>query len=226
MRLERPAAPSMRSRWWCFRGVVPVQILPGGFLYSFQPVLPLLFSGPAFDTSSAAAAPTPPPSFPLSVWNSPRWHLCSCDSLQMLCIPGCSAGFWVSPVARSTRQVEREEKKRPCSCQNIARMREKIVRETENVLCGQDPSQPRAGVGLLVIWAGLGDVVEAEWWGGGMWRGLSKPQWGPFVYPEAPQAIWRPSPSVKEGPGLKSRWKAGMCVSSRNVCFKCLPLIH
>ena len=46
---------------------------------------------------------------------------------------------------------EREEKKRLCSCQNIARMREKIVRETENVLCGQDPSQPLPGVGLLVI---------------------------------------------------------------------------
>lgn len=112
-------------------------------LFSSQPVLPLLFPpGPAFDRSAAASTDHPHP--PFQVWNSPCWHLSSCDSLQMLCIPGYSAGFgsplWLQALGK-LKVRRKAPPPTPTQLPKCCRKEREIVRKTGEVLCRQDRSQ-------------------------------------------------------------------------------------
>jgi hypothetical protein len=147
---------------------VPIQLLPPCLFSSVHTLLPSCFLGPACNTALQLWWPTAPP-----LPSKRRQPLLAPQQLWLIANAlhsGMFAGLWVSPVARSTRQVEREEKKGPHSCQNIAGMRGKLSGKLKRF------HAPALLLGLLGTWA---RSLKAEPAGG-----CPSPSEAPFTDPE------------------------------------------
>lgn len=166
------------------------------------------FLGPAFDTSSAAAS-TDPSSLPLQVWNSPCWHLHSCDSWQMLCIPGCSAGFGSPLWLQALGKLKRRRKRGPTAAKTLQGRGDNCQENWRGFV----PAGPQPAA----LWLGpAGNLSRAGGHRGGRLRGCSKPS-------EARSHVQKRYPPSGDHLHLsgRSHSRKQTWVSSINVfCFK------